>query len=83
MRRRPTVLPTLQLLGRATVGTVAPLFAAAGLTLLVIAAFIVSRALGFAAAGVACFALAVYVEVWRSGPDAGTIVESDASSPGR
>lgn len=82
MRHRPTILPTLRLLGGAVVGVAAPLFAAAGLTLLVIAAFSVSRALGFAVAGVACFALAVYVEVWRSSADAGTVVERRAGAPG-
>lgn len=82
MRRQPTLLPTLVLLGRAVSGLLSPALGLAGLTLLVIAAFAWCAPAGYAAAGIACLITAVYVEQWRGSGDAGTDVQHTAGTPG-
>jgi hypothetical protein len=71
VKRQPTLLPTLVLLGRAASGLLPPTLGLAGLTLLVIAAFTWCAPAGYAAAGIACLVTAVYVEQWRGAADAG------------
>lgn len=82
MQRQPTLRPTLQLLAHGLASVAVPLLALAGLTLLVVAAFALARPLGYAAAGVACLAAAVYVESWRA-PDVGTVDQQGSAARGR